>query len=131
MNQILIKLYLQANDLYEAKYQLLINKRERTDLKYFNDLQAFIEYSNHMDDIYKNNEDYNLNKKRKILILFDDMIADMLSNKILNPAVTELSFRGKKLNISLAFNAQFHFAVSKNIRLNSAHYFVTKILTKR
>ena len=111
MNQILIKLYLQANDLYEAKYQLLINKRERTDLKYFNDLQAFIEYSNHMDDIYKNNEDYNLNKKRKILILFDDMIADMLSNKILNPAVTELSFRGKKLNISLAFNAQFHFAV--------------------
>ena len=84
-----------------------------------------------MDDIYKNNEDYNLNKKQKILLLFDDMIADMLSNKILNPAVTELSFRGKKLNISLAFNAQFHFAVSKNIRLNSAHYFVTKILTKR
>ena len=75
------KIYLYAKDPYEAKYQLLINKRESTGLKYLNDSKAFIEYSNDMDDIYKNIEEYNPNKKRKILILFDDMIADMLSNK--------------------------------------------------
>ena len=56
-----------------------------------------------MDDIYKNIEEYNPNKKRKILIVFDNMIADMLTNKKLNPAVTELFIRGKKLNISLVF----------------------------
>ena len=61
-----------------------------TDLKYSNDSKAFIEYSNDMKNIYKNIEEYNLNKKRKILIVFDDMIADMLSNKKLNPIVTEL-----------------------------------------
>ena len=75
------KIYLYAKDPYEAKYQFLINKRESTGSKYLNDSTAFIEYSNDMDDIYKNIEVYNPNKKRKILILFDDMIADMLSNK--------------------------------------------------
>ena len=84
-----------------------------------------------MDDIYKNIEDYNLNKKRKILNAFDDTIADMFSNEILNPIVTELFFRGSKLNISLLFNTKFHFTVPKNIRLNSAHYFVMKSLNKR
>ena len=75
------KIYLYAKDPYEAKYQFLINKRESTGSKYLNDSKAFIEYSNDMDDIYKNIEEYNPNKKRKILILFDDMIPDMLSNK--------------------------------------------------
>ena len=69
---------------------MLINQRESTGLKYLNDSKAFIEYSNNMDDIYKNNEEYNPIKKRKILIVFDDMIADLLSNKKLNPIVTEL-----------------------------------------
>ena len=68
-----------------------------------------------MDDIYKNIEDYNPNKKRKILIVFDDMIADMLSNKKLNPIVTELFIRGRKLNIPLVFIARSYFAVPKNI----------------
>ena len=76
-------------------------------------------------------EDYNPNKKRKILIVFDDMIADMLSNKKLNPIVTELFIRGIKLNISLVFNTQSYFAVPKNIRLNSTHCVVMKILSKR
>ena len=58
-----------------------MNKRESTGLKYLNYSKAFIKYSNDMDNIYKNIEDYNPNKKRKILIVFDDMIADMLSNK--------------------------------------------------
>ena len=56
-----------------------------------------------MDDIYKNIEKYSPNKKRKILIVFDDIIADMLSNKRLNPIVTELFIRGRKLNICLVF----------------------------
>ena len=84
-----------------------------------------------MKDIYKNIEDYNPNKKRKILIVFDDMIADMLSNEKLNPIVTELLIRGRKLNISLVFITQSYFAVPKNIRLNSTHYFVMKIPNKR
>ena len=83
-----------------------------------------------MDDIYKNIEEYNPNKKRKILIAFDDTIADMLSNKKLNPIVTELFIRGRKLNISLVFITQSYFAVSKNIRLNSMHYFIMKIPNK-
>ena len=64
-----------------------------------------------MDDIDKNIEEYNANKKRKILILFDNMIADMLSNKKLNPIVTELFIRERKLNISLVFITQSYFTV--------------------
>ena len=75
------KVYLYAKDPYEVKHQFLVNKRESTDLKHFNDCKAFIEYSNGMDDIYKNIKEYNPNKKRKILIVFDNMIADILSNK--------------------------------------------------
>ena len=75
---------------------MLINKRKSTGLKYLNDSKAFTEYSNDMKDIYKNIEDYNPNKKRKILIVFDDIIADMLCNKKLNPIITELFIRGRK-----------------------------------
>ena len=95
------KIYLHARDPYEEKYQFLINKQESTSLKHLNDSKAFIEYSNDMDEIYKNIEEYNPNKKRKILIVFDDMIADMVSNKKLNPIVTDLFIRKRKLNISL------------------------------
>ena len=77
------KTFLYAKDSYEAKYKLLINKRESTGLKYFNNSKAFIEYSNDMDDIYKDIEEYNPNKKRKILIVFNDMICNKkLGNKI-------------------------------------------------
>ena len=69
---------------------------------------------------------YNLNKKRKILIAFDYMIADMLSNKRLSPIVTELFIKGRKLNISLAFITPSYFAVPKDIRLNATHYFIVK-----
>ena len=84
-----------------------------------------------MDDIYKNIEEYNPNKKQKILIVFDDKIADMLSNKNLNTIVTEFFIGGRKLNISLVFITQSLFAVPKNIRLNSTHYFAMKIPNKR
>ena len=114
------KIYLYAKDPYEAKYQLLINKRENTGLKYFKDSKSFIDFSNEMDDIYKNIQEYNPNKKRKILIIFDDMIADMLSNKKLNLIVTKLFIWGRKFSMSCIY----YFAVPKNIRLNSTHYFV-------
>ena len=125
------KIYLYAKGPYEAKYQFLIDKRDSTGLKYLNDSKSFIEYSNVMDDIYKNIEEYNPNKKRKVLIAFDDTIADILINKKLNPVVTELFIRGIKLNISLVFITQSCFALPKNIRLNSIHYLVTKIPNKR
>ena len=83
-----------------------------------------------MDDIYKNIEEYSPNKKQKVLIVFDDMIADVLSNKKLNLIVTELFIRGTKLTISFVFITQSYFVVPKNIRLNSTHYFITKIPNK-
>ena len=107
-----------------------INKRESEGIKHFNDSQAFFEYSNDMDDIFKNIEEYNRNKKRKILIVSDDMIADMLSDKKLNQK-TELFIRGRKINISLVFITQSFFDVPKNIRINSTHYIVMKIPNKR
>ena len=125
------KIYLHAKDPCKAKYQLLINTQESNDLRHFNDPKAFIEYPNDMDGIYKNIEEYYPDKKQKILIAFDDMDADMLSNKKLNPIVTESFIRGRKLNISLVFIVQFYFAVPKNIRLNSTDYFITKIRSKQ
>ena len=84
---------------------------------------------NHIEEY--NIEEYNPNKKRKILIVFDDTISDMLSNEKLNPIVTDLSITGRKLNISIAFITESYFAVSKNIRRNSADYFIMKIPNKQ
>ena len=125
------KIYLYAKDLYEAKYQYLINKREKVGLGHFKDPKAFIEYLNDLQDVYKIIEDYNPNKKRKILIVFDGMIADMINNKKLNPVVTELFIRGRKLNISIVFITQSYFKVPKDVRLNSTHFFIMKIPNKR
>ena len=125
------KIYLYAKDPYEAKYQFLIDKRESIRLKYFNDPKAFTEYSNDIQDLYKNIDDYNIDKECKILIGFDNMITDMINNKKLNSIVTELLIRGRKLNISLVFITQSFFKVSKDVRLNSTHFFIMKILNKR
>ena len=84
-----------------------------------------------MQDVYKNIEEYNIGKKPKILIVFDDIIADLINNKKLNPVVTELFIRGRKLNISIVFIAQSYFKLPKDVRLNSTHLFVMKILNKR
>ena len=97
------KIYPYAKDPYEAKYQYLINKREKVGLGHFNDSKAFMKYSDDMQDVYKNIEDYNPDKRRKILTVFDDIIADMINNKKLNPIVTEFFIRGGKLNISIVF----------------------------
>ena len=85
----------------KKKYQFLINNRESTGLKHFNDPKAFIDYSNDMQDVYKNIEEYNIGTKLKILMVFDDMIADMIKNKKLNLVVKELFITGRKLNIQL------------------------------
>ena len=89
-----------------------------------------MEYSNDMQDVQKNIEDYNPIKKCKILIVFDDMIADMIKNNKLNPVVTNLFIRGRKLNISIVFITQSYFKVPKDVRLNSTHFFM-KIPNKR
>ena len=120
-----------AKDPYEAKYQYLINKREGVGINHFNDPKAFIEYSNDMHDVYKNIDEYNPDKERKILIVFDDMIADMINNKKLNSIITELFITGSKLNISLTFITQSYFKVPKNVRLNFTHFFIMKIPNKR
>ena len=82
------KTYLYAKDPYEAKYQFLIKKRESVNLKPFNDPKAFIEYSNDLQDVYKNIDECNTDKERKVIIVFDEMIADMINNKKLNSVVT-------------------------------------------
>ena len=83
-----------------------------------------------MHDVYKNIDDYNPDKEKKILMLFD-MIADMIHNKKLNSVVTELFIRGRKLNISLVFITQSYFKVPKDVRLNTSHFFIAKIPNKR
>ena len=125
------KIYLYAKDPYEAKYQYLINKREGVGINHFNDLKAFIEYSSDMHDVYKIIHEYNPDKENKILIVFDDMIGDMIRNKKLNSIVTELFIRGRKLNISLVFITQSDFKVPENVRLNTSHFFITLIPNKR
>ena len=125
------KIYLYAKDPYEAKYQYLINKREKVGLDHFDDPKPFIEYSNDMQDVHKNIDDYNPRKKRKVLIVFDDMIADMINNKKLDSVVTELFIRGRKLNISIFFITQSYFKVPKDVKLNSTHFFIMKIPNKR
>ena len=125
------EIYLYAKDPSEAKYQFLTNKRKRTGLKHLNDPKAFIEYSNDMHDVYKNIDECNTDKERKILIVFDDIIADMINDKKLNSLVTELFIRGRKWNISLAFIMQSYFKIPKDVRLNYTHFFIVKIPNKR
>ena len=84
--------------------------------------KTFIDYSQTIDGVYENLEDYNGKKKRKVLRVFDDMKADMKSNKKLSPIVTELFLRGRECNILLVFISQFYFKVPKTIMLNATHY---------
>ena len=108
-----------------------IIKRESVGINHFNDPKACIEYSNDMRDVYKNINYYNPDKENKILIVFDDMIADMIYNKKLDSIVTELFIRGRELNISLVFITQSCFKVPKDVRLNTTHSFIAKIPNER
>ena len=125
------KIYLYARDLNEPKYKILIKKREDAGIKHLNDPNAFTECSNTLDDIYENIHDYNLNRKRKILIIFDDMIADIMTNKGFQGIIKELFIRCRKLNISIVFITQSYFSVPKDVRFNSTHYLIMKIHNKK
>ena len=107
------KIYLYAKDPYEAKYQYLIKICEKVGINHHKDLRAYIEYINDMRDVYINIGDYNPDRENKILIVFDDMIADMINNRMLDSILTELFIRGRKLNTSLAFIMQSYFKVPK------------------
>ena len=124
------KIYLYAKDLSEPKYENLIKKQKDTGTKHLIDQKEFIECSNTMD-VYKNTDDYNPSRKRKILIVFDDMIADIMTNKKFQAIIKELFIRCRKLNISLVFITQSYFSVPKDVRLNSTHYLIMKINNKR
>ena len=97
------KIYLYAKDLSEKKYEFLINKREQAGKKNLNDPHAFIEYSNDMDDVLDDIDNYNKNRDKKVLIVFDDMIADIMRNEKFKAIIKELFIRCRKLNISIRF----------------------------
>ena len=120
-----------AKDLREPKYEFLIKKCENVGIKHFSDPNAFIECSNTMDDVYENIDDYNPNRKRKILIVFDDMIADIMTNKKFQAIIKELFIRCRKLNISLVFITQSYFSVPKDVRLNSKRFLIMKINNRK
>ena len=107
------KISFYAKDLSEAKYAYLIKNRENAGIKHLNDSEAFIECSNTMNEIYENINNYNLNRRRKILIFFDDMIADIMTNKQFQSIIKELFIRCKKLNISLVFINNLIFLFQK------------------
>ena len=112
------KIYLYAKDLSESKYEYLVKNRETAGIKHLNDSKAFIECSNTMNDVYANIDNYNPKRKRKILIVFDDMIADIMTNKKFQSIIKELFIRCRKLNILLVFITQSYFSVPKDVRLN-------------
>ena len=120
------EIYLYEKDPYEAKYQYLINIGKKVGLKRFNDPKAFIEY---LCVVYKNIDKYNIDRERKILIVFDDIVADIIKNKKLNSIVTELFIKGRKLDISQYF--QSYFKVPKDARLYTTNIFISKIQNRR
>ena len=125
------KIYLYAKDLSERKYQFLIKKLEDAGIRNLDNPSVFIEYSNTMDDVYNNIDHFNLNRKRKFLIVFDHMIVDIMTNKKFQAIIKDLFIRCRKLNISLVFITQSYLSVPKEVRLNSTHYLIMKVHNKR
>ena len=129
--KVIDKIYLYAKDLSESKYEYLIKNRENVEIKHLDDSKAFIECSNTMDDIYENINNYNPNRRRKILTVFDDMIEDIMTNKKFQSLIKELFIRCRKLNISFVFITQSYFSVPKDVILNSTHYLIMKINNRK
>ena len=125
------KIYLYAKDTNDKKYQYLINKREQAGIKNLNDHHAFIEYSNNMNDVLENINNYNKNRDKKVLIIFYDMIADIMRSKKFKAIVKELFMRCRKLNLSIVFITHSYFRTPKDARLNSTHYILMKISNKK
>ena len=112
-------------DLNERKYKFLIRKRKDAGIEHLNDPKAFIECSNMIDDVYENIHDDNSCRKRKILIVFDDMIADIMTNKKFQAIIKQLFIRCRKLI------SQPYCSVLRDVRLNSTHYLIMKVNNKR
>ena len=112
-------------------YQYLINKREQAGIKNLSDPHAFIEYSNDMNDVLEDINNYNKNTDKKVLIIFDDMITDIMRSETFKAIVKELFIRCRKLNISIAFITQSYFRTPKDARLNSTHYILMEIGSKK
>ena len=124
------KIYLYVKDPFKSTCQLLIDEREKEGIKKLKNPKAFVDYSQ-TNNAYENLEDYNPIKRKKVLIVLDDVITDMEGKKKLTTIVAELFLRGTKLSISLVFISQCYFKVPKTIRLNAKHYFIMKIPNKR
>ena len=125
------KIYLYAKDTDGKKYQYLINKREQAGIKNLNDPQAFIEYSNDLNDVLEDINNYNKKKDKKVLTIFDDMITDIMRSEKFKAIVKELFIRCRKLNISVVFITQSYFRTPKDARLNSTHYILMKMGNKK
>ena len=125
------KIYLYAKDIHEPKYEYLINKREQAGIKNLNDPHAFIEYSDDTNDVLDDINDYNKNRDKKVLIVFDDMIADIEYNKNFKRIIKELFYRARKTNVSIVFITQSYFRALKDARLNSTHYILMRIGNKK
>ena len=125
------KIYLYAKDIHEPKYEYLINKREQAGIKNLNDPHAFIEYSDDMSDMPDDINNYNKNRDKKVLIVFDDMIAYTEYNKNFKRIIKELFYRARKINVSIVFIIQFYFRALKDARLNSTHYILMRIGNKK
>ena len=125
------KIYLYAEDTEGKKYQFLINKRKKVGIKNLNDPHAFIEYSNDMNDVLDDINNYNKNRDKKVLIIFDDMIADIMKSEKFKTIVKDFFIRCRKLNISIVFVTQSYFRTPKDTRLNITHYILMKIGNKK
>ena len=125
------KMYLYAKDIHEPKYEYLINKREQVGIINLNDPHAFIEYSDDMNDVLDDINNYNKNRDKKVLVVFDDMIADIEYNKNFKRIIKELFYRTCKINVSVVFITQSYFRALKDARLNSTHYIQMKIGNKK
>ena len=120
------KISLYAKDIREPKYEYLINKRQQAGIKNLNDPHAFIEYSDDMNDVLDDINDYNKNRDKKLLIVFDDMIPDIEYNKKFKRIIKELFYRARKINASIVFITQSYFRALKDARLNTTHYILIK-----
>ena len=125
------KKILYARYLSKRKYEYSIKKREGVEIYHANNPKAFIDCSNTMGDVYENIDDGNPIRKRKKIIVFDDMIADIMHSRRFQALIKELFIRGIKLNISLVFITQCYFSGPKEFRLNSTHYLVMKINNRK
>ena len=122
------KIYLYAKDIHEPKYEYLINKKEQAGIKNLENPKAFIEYSDDMDNVLDDINNYNKNRDKRVLIVFDDMIADIEYNKNFKRIIKELFY---KINISIVLITQSYFRALKDARLNSTHYIIMKIGNKK